>query len=66
MGSSANDPKKHQYQLWIFDKAQDAKYPIDGGVFDVTPDPTSTTGDVIVQIQPKNSGDGPHAVCRDD
>jgi hypothetical protein len=48
-GLAANDPKKHQYQLWIFDKAQDAKYPIDGGVFDVD----SATGDVIVQIEPK-------------
>jgi hypothetical protein len=48
-GLAANDPKQRQYQLWIFDKAQDQRYPIDGGVFDID----STTGDVIVQIQPK-------------
>lgn len=48
-GLAANDPKQHQYQLWIFDKAKDQKYPVDGGVFDIDP----TTGDVIVQIQPK-------------
>jgi Anti-sigma-K factor rskA len=52
-GLAANDPKQHQYQLWIFDKAKDQKYPVDGGVFDVRPDPDGTTGDVIVQIQPK-------------
>ncbi len=32
---AANDPVKSQYQLWIFDKAQDERYPIDGGVFDI-------------------------------
>jgi anti-sigma-K factor RskA len=52
-GLAANDPKQRQYQLWIFDKAQDEKYPIDGGVFDVTQDPANPSGDVIVQIQPK-------------
>jgi anti-sigma-K factor RskA len=36
-GLPANDPTKQQYQLWIFDSAQDEKYPIDGGVFDITP-----------------------------
>lgn len=54
-GLAANDPKQHQYQLWIFDKAQDAKYPIDGGVFDVD----ASTGDVIVQIEPKIRVTGP-------
>lgn len=48
-GLAANDPKQHQYQLWIFDKAKDQKYPVDGGVFDVV----ASNGDVIVQIQPK-------------
>ncbi len=52
-GLAANDPKQHQYQLWIFDKAQDAKYPIDGGVFDVVAQNTDASGDTIVQIQPK-------------
>lgn len=48
-GLAANDPSKQQYQLWIFDTAQDERYPIDGGVFDVDP----STGDVLVRIQPK-------------
>jgi hypothetical protein len=31
-----NDPKKKQYQLWIFDAERDERYPVDGGVFDVS------------------------------
>lgn len=34
-GLAANDPQQSQYQLWIFDKQQDERYPIDGGVFDI-------------------------------
>lgn len=34
-GLPSNDPTKAQYQLWIFDTAQDEKYPVDGGVFDI-------------------------------
>lgn len=48
-GLAANDKTKLQYQLWIFDKTQDERFPIDGGVFDVDPG----TGDVIVPIQAK-------------
>jgi anti-sigma-K factor RskA len=48
-GLAANDRTKQQYQLWIFDEAQDERYPIDGGVFDVD----ASTGDVIVPIQAK-------------
>jgi hypothetical protein len=48
VGLAANDPKQFQYQLWIFDKNRDDKYPVDGGVFDV-----SSTGEVIVAISPK-------------
>jgi anti-sigma-K factor RskA len=36
-GMPANDPRRDQYQLWIFDAQRDERYPIDGGVFDVTP-----------------------------
>jgi len=32
-----------QYQLWIFDAARDDRYPVDGGVFDVPPDPRTMT-----------------------
>jgi len=47
-GLATNDPKVLQYQLWIFDKDRDDKYPVDGGVFDVGPD-----GEVVVKISPK-------------
>ena len=45
-----NDPKLHQYQLWIFDRSRDeweAK-PVDGGVFDVGP-----AREVVVRIDAK-------------
>jgi len=45
-GLAKNDPHAVQYQLWIFDKTRDQRYPIDGGVFDVDRD----TGDVVVAI----------------
>ncbi len=34
-GLEANDPAVSQYQLWIFDKNRDDRYPVDGGVFDI-------------------------------
>jgi hypothetical protein len=34
-GLQPNDRRRWQYQLWIFDKSRDQKYPVDGGVFDV-------------------------------
>ena len=46
-GLAKNDPTRAQYQLWIFDKTRDEKYPVDGGVFDVDSD----TGEVIVPIR---------------
>jgi hypothetical protein len=47
-GLPVNSPTKEQYQLWIFDKNQSDKTPVDGGVFDVT-----TDGEVLVSINPK-------------
>lgn len=47
-GLAVNDPKQLQYQLWIFDKHRDQAFPVDGGVFDVTP-----AGEVIVPISAK-------------
>jgi hypothetical protein len=47
-GLPVNSPTKEQYQLWIFDKNQSDKTPIDGGVFDIP-----TTGEVIVPINAK-------------
>jgi hypothetical protein len=35
VGLPANDPTVQQYQLWIFDAGRDARYPVDGGVFDI-------------------------------
>ncbi|MCC6242837.1 MAG: anti-sigma factor [Gemmatimonadaceae bacterium] len=34
-GLAPNDRKRFQYQLWIFDKKRDQRYPVDGGVFDI-------------------------------
>jgi len=45
-GLAKNDPSVMQYQLWIFDKTRDARYPVDGGVFDIG----DGSGDVIVPI----------------
>lgn len=46
-GLAANDPAAVQYQLWIFDATRDERFPVDGGVFDVT------EGEVVVPIQAK-------------
>ena len=48
VGLTPNDRAQFQYQLWIFDKNRDEKFPVDGGVFDV-----SSTGEVIVPITAK-------------
>lgn len=47
-GLAQNNPEVTQYQLWIFDPAQDQRYPVDGGVFDV-----AKGGEVIVPIHAK-------------
>jgi hypothetical protein len=44
VGLRRNEPNAEQYQLWIFDATRDARYPVDGGVFDVT---GMKDGDVI-------------------
>jgi len=48
-GLAKNEAKSLQYQLWIFDKSRDEKYPVDGGVFDIDDE----TGDVVVPIRAK-------------
>ncbi len=35
VGLQPNDKALLQYQLWIFDKLRDERYPVDGGVFDI-------------------------------
>jgi hypothetical protein len=47
-GLAPNDRSQSTYQLWIFDKERDAKYPVDGGTFDI-----DDAGDVIVPISAK-------------
>lgn len=47
-GLPTNDPEKATYQLWIFDEEQDEKFPVDGGVFDISKD-----GEVIIPIDAK-------------
>ncbi|MEM9493444.1 MAG: hypothetical protein AAGC55_30125, partial [Myxococcota bacterium] len=48
-GLAANNVKRLQYQLWIFDPARDERYPVDGGVFDI-PD---AADEVVVPIDAK-------------
>lgn len=40
-GLPKNDPTVEQYQLWIFDRERDERYPVDGGVFDIESDGSS-------------------------
>jgi anti-sigma-K factor RskA len=44
-GLAPNDNRTAQYQLWIVDGTRDARYPVDGGVFDV-----GERGEVLVPI----------------
>ena len=46
VGLRQNDPARQQYQIWIFDGARDPRYPVDGGVFNVSQDGS----DVVVPI----------------
>ena len=46
VGLARNDPKVHQYQIWIFDAGRDKRYPVDGGVFDVPAD----SNEIIIPI----------------
>lgn len=49
-GLAPNNRATEQYQLWIFDTERDDAYPVDGGVFDVTP---NERGEVIIPIEAK-------------
>ncbi len=44
-GMPVNNPASETYQLWVFDEMQNDKYPINGGVFDV-----SENGEIVVPI----------------
>jgi len=45
-GLAPNDPSREQYQLWIFDADRDERYPVDGGVFDI-----SSSGRVLIPVR---------------
>jgi len=45
----ANDPDRHQYQLWVFDAGRSEQYPVDGGVFNAAKD----GDDVVIPIHTK-------------
>ena len=47
-GLLVNDPNRETYQLWIFDENQDAKTPVDGGIFNI-----NEKGEIIVPINAK-------------
>jgi hypothetical protein len=55
-GVPVNDKAKEQYQLWIVAANQDAKTPVDGGVFDV-----NQNGEVIIPISAKVKVEKPAA-----
>ena len=48
-GLPVNDPTQEQYQLWIFDAERDARYPVDGGVFDIE----SSANEALIPIKAK-------------
>jgi anti-sigma-K factor RskA len=55
-GLAVNDKTREQYQLWIVASNQDAKTPVDGGVFDV-----NEAGEVIIPINAKIKVEKPAA-----
>ncbi len=54
-GLAPVDPKQGTYQLWIFDRKRDQRYPVDGGTFAITADGKSS----LVPIQAKLRVDEP-------
>jgi hypothetical protein len=49
VGLRRNEPNAEQYQLWIFDATRDERYPVDGGVFNVS----GGRGGDVIPITPK-------------
>ena len=47
-GLPVNQPSITRYQLWIFDRDRDPRYPVDGGMFDAAP-----SGETIVEVAPR-------------
>ncbi len=46
-GIAPNDATRERYQVWIYDGARDARYPVDGGLFD------AEGGAVTVMLSPR-------------
>ncbi len=49
-GLAVNPPGEFQYQLWIFDRERDERYPVDGGVFDVAPGSTEAEVPITAKL----------------
>ncbi|MCK6549353.1 anti-sigma factor [Myxococcota bacterium] len=47
-GMPVNEATVRQYQLWIFDQTRDERFPVDGGLFDV-----SKSGEVVIEVLPR-------------
>lgn len=47
----ANDPAKNTYQVWMFDATRDDKFPVDGGMFNISASQTDQS--VILPLRPR-------------
>jgi len=54
-GLRRNDPNVEQYQLWIFDARRDERFPVDGGVFNVS----HASGDEVIRFTARLSVEVP-------
>ena len=48
-GLAPNEPIVHQYQLWIFDKGRDDRYPINGGTFNIE----TKNQETVISVRPQ-------------
>lgn len=63
-GLAANDPKKFQYQFWIFDGTRPAETPVSAAVFDISQAVyDAATGEYIIPINPAVRINKPAAIA---
>lgn len=63
-GLAANDPKKFQYQFWIFDGTRPAETPVSAAVFDISQAVyDASTGEYIIPINPAVRINKPAAIA---
>lgn len=63
-GLAANDPKKFQYQFWIFDGTRPAETPVSAAVFDISQASyDAATGEYIIPINPAVRINKPAAIA---